>query len=129
MGGRTVPACDLGIYKASVIPSSHPSDLVKIVDSPDWHEIMAQAVVPYSAIHGVATPVIHPPAHIRSTHPTLLPGEPFGLLGAASIIDRETAPWLGLHFSLTCLQYKQSTNSICGTDTIDYTDEELVVLD
>lgn len=125
-GGRTVPACDLGIYKATTIPSTHPSDLEVIVDSPNWHEIMARAVVPYSAIHGVATPVIHPPAHIRSTHPTLLPGEPFGLLGAASIIDRETAPWAGITFQshVSPVQTEHQFNS-AGTDTIDYTDEEL----
>lgn len=120
------PGCDMGIYHSTNIPSQHPNDLAMIVDSPDWHEIMARAVVPYSAIFGVSTPTIHPPAHIRSTHPSLLPGEPFGLLGAASITDRETAPYDGITFqSHTNPVQTEHQFNLAGTDTIDYDDEEL----
>lgn len=37
--------CDLGIKKTSVIPSAHPSDLVVVADSPEWHEFGARFVV------------------------------------------------------------------------------------
>jgi hypothetical protein len=113
------PACDTGIYRATLIPSQHPNDLEMIVDSPDWHEIMARAVVPYSAIHGVDHPEIVQRSDLRATHAALVTGTPFGLLGAASITDRETHPIDGIHF-----QGEKQFN-LQGTDTIDYTDEEL----
>lgn len=122
-GGRDVPACDLGIYRVPTIPSTHPSQLELIVDSPDWHEIMARAVVPYSAIHGQPAPASIPPAHIRSTHASLSAGYPFGLLGAASIIDRETEPFGGITFQNG--PHPEHQFSLAGTDTIDYTDDEL----
>jgi len=70
-----------------------------IVDQPQYHEIMARAVVPYSSIHGMATPVQRPTtANDGLTDARLKAGQPFGLTGAASMIDRETAalngtPW------------------------------------
>ncbi|MCB1976052.1 MAG: hypothetical protein KDE66_03425, partial [Nitrosomonas sp.] len=60
------PGCDTGIYRATRIPSQHPSDLEMIVDSPDWHEIMARAVVPYSAIHGVDHPEVVARSDLRA---------------------------------------------------------------
>ncbi|MCP5252083.1 MAG: hypothetical protein H6939_10290 [Burkholderiales bacterium] len=113
------PGCDTGIYRATRIPSQHPSDLEMIVDSPDWHEIMARAVVPYSAIHGVDHPEVVARSDLRAAHATLVTGTPFGLLGAASITDRETHPIDDIHF-----QGEKQFN-LQGTDTIDYTDEEL----
>jgi hypothetical protein len=114
-----LPGCDVGIYKATVIPSVHPSDLELIVDSADWHEIMARAVVPYSAIHGIAAPPVIERADKRVTHPSLGLGTPFGLLGAASITDRETHPRDGIHFA------GKDQFQLQGTDTIDYTDADL----
>lgn len=113
------PGCDVGIYRATQIPSQHPNDLEMIVDSPDWNEIMARAVVPYSAIHGVDRPEIIARSDLRTSHATLVTGTPFGLLGAASITDRETHPIDGIHF-----QGEEQFN-LQGTDTIDYIDEEL----
>ena len=114
-----IPGCDAGIYRATTIPSNHPNDLQMIVDSPDWHEIMARAVVPYSAIHGVDHPNIIERSDIRTTHASLVTGTPFGLLGAASITDRETHPEGGIHFA------GEHQFNLQGTDTIDYTDDEL----
>ncbi len=114
-----VPACDAGIYRVTTIPSVHPSDLELIVDSPDWHEIMARAVVPYTAIHGVEKPEVIPPAHEKVSHVELPSGTPFGLLGAASIIDRETHPRGGITFDGLHQFHLQ------GTDTIDYADDDL----
>jgi len=124
--GLDVPACDLGIYKTTTIPSAHPDDLELIVDSVDWHELFPRVVLPYEDIYGVPAPVAHPPAHIRSPHWALTPGEPFGLLGAASIIDRETEPFAGITFqSNNSPVHPEHQFNLAGTDTIDYTDEEL----
>lgn len=114
------PGCDGGIYLATKIPSRHPSDLQLIVDSPQWHEIMARAVVPYSAIYGIERPEIIPRADKLVDRPELPSGTPFGLLGAASITDRETKPRGGVPVFESLHAF-----NLQGTDTIDYTDEEL----
>ena len=38
------PGCDVGLYKTTKIPSSHPDDLALIVDKPEWHEFGARIV-------------------------------------------------------------------------------------
>ncbi len=113
------PGCDTGIYRTSTIPSAHPNDLELIVDTREWHEIQARPLVPYEAIHGVERPTIREPADLRTSHPFLEVGTPFGLLGAASITDRETHPRDGIRFQGEHQFHNQ------GTDTIDYQDEDL----
>ncbi len=117
--GLDTPSCDVGVYRATVIPSVHPSDLEVIVDSPDWHEFMARAVVPYEDIHGVPRPDSIARADTLTSRSELEVGTPFGLLGAASIIDRETFPRAGIHFAGEHQFHGQ------GTDTINYADEDL----
>ncbi len=117
---RDIPGCDGGIYRVTRIPSRHPADLQLIVDSPQWHEIMARAVVPYSAIYGIEKPMMIPRADTLADRPEMPPGTPFGLLGAASITDRETKPRGGI----PVLESFHAFN-LQGTDTIDYTDDEL----
>ncbi len=119
LGIADSPGCDIGIYKATSIPNQHPNDLELIVDSKNWHEIMAKAAVPYSAIHGVTHPVFIPSADTLTQHGLLTTGTPFGLLGAASITDRETHPRDGITF----VGEHQFNNQ--GTDTIDYVDDDL----
>lgn len=117
--GLDTPGCDVGLYRATAIPSLHPSDLEMIVDSPDWHEIQGRALVPYAAIHGVAHPEIIRRSALRASHPELEVGTPFGLLGAASILDRETHPVGGIHF------VGEHQFHLQGTDTINYDDADL----
>lgn len=79
-----------------------------VVDFPEYHEIMARPVVPYSRIYGIARPGIDgkgqmtPQAQVTDNSGTkdlrLPAGEPWGLSGAASLYDRETrslngTPW------------------------------------
>ncbi len=117
---KDIPGCDGGIYLATQIPSRHPSDLQLIVDSPDWHEIMGRAVVPYAAIYGIERPAVIPRADTLTDRPELPPGTAFGLLGAASITDRETLPRGGIpEFESLHAFHLQ------GTDTIEYSDDEL----
>jgi MYXO-CTERM domain-containing protein len=113
------PACDVGIYRSTQIPSEHPSDLAVVVDSPDWHEFMARPVVPYIDIHNMEKPAIIPRADKQTSRSDLEVGTPFGLLGAASMVDRETHPRDGLHFAGEHQFHSQ------GTDTIAYTDEDI----
>lgn len=113
------PACDAGIYIPTTVPSEHPSDLEVVVDSAQWHEIMPRAVVPYAEIHGVERPDAIPRADKLASRPELPVGTPFGLLGAASILDRETHPVGGIHF------VGEHQFHLQGTDTIVYDDDDL----
>lgn len=113
---RDTPGCDAGIYRLSTIPSKHPSDLERVVDSREWHEIQGRAVVPYSEIFGVEHPDVIERSDRLSSSALLEVGTPFGLLGAASMIDRETHPRGGITFQGEHQFHNQ------GTDTIDYDD-------
>lgn len=53
------PGCDIGIYVQRRFPSEHPSDLVKVVDSPERHEFSADVRLPYASVYGIAAPAIH----------------------------------------------------------------------
>ena len=117
--GLDSPGCDAGLYRVTTIPSMHPNDLDLVVDSREWHEIQARALIPYAAIHGVERPTDIEPSDVRTSHSALEVGTPFGLLGAASILDRETHPHGGILFQGEHQFHNQ------GTDTIDYTDEDL----
>lgn len=113
------PGCDTGIYEVTSIPSMHPSDLRMIVDHREWHEFQARAVLPYSSIHNIEHPLPIDRAETRISRPELELGTPFGLLGAASILDRETHPIGGLHFM------EEHQFHLQGTDTIEYSDDDL----
>lgn len=85
------PACDLGIYRTRAVPSTSPADLERVVDSREYHEIFAKPVIPYSDLFGVEQPDVIERAEIRYRGtPGLEPGSPFGMLGASSLIYRET---------------------------------------
>ncbi len=113
------PGCDTGLYRLTTIPSMHPSDLEVIVDSREWHEIQGRAVVPYSTLFGVEHPDIIDRADLLTSHPMLEVGTPFGLLGSASMLDRETHPRGGITFQGEHQFHNQ------GTDTIDYDDDAI----
>ena len=117
--GKDTPGCDAGIYLVKKIPVATPSQLVKLVDSRQWHEIQPRAAVPYSAIYGVAQPTVIDRADKLAKRDELPVGTPFGLLGAASILDRETHPYGGIHFSGEAQFNRQ------GTDTIKCSDDKL----
>lgn len=53
---RAGETCDLGIHKSVRIPAVAPADHETIVDSPQWHEIMARPVKPYQEIYEIARP-------------------------------------------------------------------------
>ena len=90
-----VPYYDSGIY---LIPGGDivgsPVDLVLIKNDPNYNEAWPRAVVPYSAVHGVAEPNRLPwLPNDGDEHPDLLPaGTPYGLVGASSFCKRESFP-------------------------------------
>lgn len=51
--------CNMGIYKTTKIPASH-TDVVQVVDHPDYHEFMARVAEPYSFIYGMPKPGAQP---------------------------------------------------------------------
>lgn len=118
--GRDNPGCDAGIYRTTTIPSRHPSDLVPVVNKREYHEIMARPLLAYAAVYGLRQPAVIPRADLASQDPNLPPGTPFGILGASSIVLRETRPIGGLPFSAPPYAF-----SLQGTDTVDYKDDDL----
>lgn len=117
------PVCDVGIYRTRELPTTgsdpvaHPSELIPIVNSPDYHEFMARPVVPYSAIYNAEKPAVLPRAAVKSDV-SLEHGAPFGVLGASSILHRETK-------SASPISFEGKQWALQGTDAIDYTDDEL----
>ena len=89
------PYYDAGLY---LIPGGDlvdsPADLVLIKNSPSYNEAWPRAVVPYSAVHGVAEPAELPwLPNDGVAHPDHLPaGTPFGLVGTSSVYKRESFP-------------------------------------
>lgn len=115
-----IPGCNLGLYKATVIPSVATTDLAVIADTRQWHELMARSLVPYQDIHGVPAP-----ANITTPQSQSLPqGTPYAMLGSASITDRETFPKGGIDKTPIDFSEGMSFHGQ-GTDLIDYTDDDL----
>ncbi len=128
-GGTDNPSCDVGIYRATSLPVGSPHDLERVVDRREFHEFMVRPVIPYRELFGVEQPDIIERAEVRYRNtPGLPPGTPFGMLGAASLIHRETA-----HHSIgsegvreTRFSFQSHTQlAQRGGDLIDYEDDEI----
>ena len=95
-GGYTVhvPAVDSGIYLLKDGKAiDEPGRLLKIKDDPRYNEHWPRAVVPYSAVHGVASPAVLPTrANDGKLSKHLPAGTPFGLVGTSSLFKRESYP-------------------------------------
>jgi hypothetical protein len=89
-----LPRYDAGIYlQLGGDPVYDPADLVEIKNDPAWNEAWPRAVVPYSAVHGVAEPVELPwLPNDGGLHPDLPAGTPYGLVGTSSFYKRESFP-------------------------------------
>lgn len=121
------PYCDTGIYKypgalpATPTPLTHPSQLVKLVNRKEFHEFMARAVVPYDTLMGQPKPTDVPTVEAAPpVDPMLEPGTPFAVLGASSLIHRETHPAEGFRFNSAFGNF-----ALQGADTGVYADDEI----
>ncbi len=74
-----------------------PPQLVTVLAEDGWNLQWPRPVVSWQHLHGMAGPAAWPELSddaIRAER--LTPGEPFGLLGSASLLWRDTAPSLGI---------------------------------
>jgi len=93
----TLPYYDAGLY---LIPGGDivddPDELLLIKNDPAWNEAWPRAVLPYSAVHGVAEPPELPwLPNDGSLHAELPAGTPYGLIGSSSVYKRESFPGRG----------------------------------
>ena len=91
---ENTPRYDAGLYLLpNSLPVWSPDELVEIKNDPAYNEAWPRAVVPYSAIHGVAEPAELPwLPNDGNTHPALPAGTPHGLVGTSSVYKRESFP-------------------------------------
>lgn len=119
------PGCDTGIYRypgpvpPEHTPLKHPKDMVPLVNRPEFHEFFPKAVVPYSDMMGTLPEKLPTVADLPRSQTDLPLGTPFGVLGASSIIHRETKPAREFIYNDDEALNRQ------GGDTILYRDEEL----
>src|SRR5205085_2293640 len=90
------PYYDGGIY---IIPAGQPiaspSNLQLVKNDPNYNEQWPRALVPYSAVHGIAQPAALPVNRNDGHEEGLSPGAPYGLIGSSSLIWRDTEPGQG----------------------------------
>jgi len=133
--GLKLPAYDGGLY---VIPNSDivnaPGDLQLIKNDPAYNEAWPRALVPYSAVHGIEQPATLPFLPNDGSQHALLPaGSPHALVGASSLIKRETAPgnvshsgtFDGLDPFNTAENRASSNWEWQGADAGKYTDDDI----
>ena len=98
--GLTAPYYDGGIYRMrgdQVL--NRPEDLALIRNDPNFNEMWPRAVVPYQQIHGVAAPATLPELANDGQMDSRLPeATPLALIGASSLISRDTRPFRGDRF-------------------------------
>ena len=89
-----LPRYDSGLYlMAGANEIWSPANLILIKNDPNYNEAWPRAVVPYSAVHGVAEPAQIPWLPNDGSESIELPaGTPFGLVGTSSFYKRESFP-------------------------------------
>ena len=125
------PIPDFGIYltPAGVVTAS-PSGLELVVNDPNFQEYLPRVVASYAAIHG--QPAMDLPWLPVSTEPEYLPpGSPYGIVGTASVYNRESKPgrgdptFGGLDRFNTSENLLESNWTAQGSDTSIYPDSEI----
>ena len=98
--GLTQPFYDGGIYRMrgdQVL--NRPEDLVLVKNDPRYNEMWPRAVVSYQRIYGTAAPAS--PAELANDgtlDSRLAEGTPLALIGASSLISRDSRPFKGDRF-------------------------------
>jgi hypothetical protein len=90
----TLPRVDGGIYLMSANqPMTDHKQLRRIVDRPEYNEMMPRAVVPYSAVYGITEPARLPElVNGGGTYTALPAGTPYGIVGTSTFMRRNTKP-------------------------------------
>lgn len=90
----TLPRIDAGIYLIDQMQTiTNPGQLVLVRNDPAWNEAWPRALVPYSAVHGIAAPATRPWLPNDGRVDARLPaGTPHGLVGSSSVYKRESFP-------------------------------------
>lgn len=97
-GGSALPFYDGGLYVLNAglaaTGSVNPNQLTRLVNNPAYNEQWPRPVAAYDALFpGVAQPIPWPDlANPGEAEHGLGPNTPFGLIGSASVIWRDTAP-------------------------------------
>ncbi len=131
-----VPRYDAGLYVIeNSVPAWSPDNLRIIKNDPAYNEAWPRAVVPYSAVHGVAEPAtIEWLPNNGSEHPLLPEGTPHGLVGSSSFYKRESFPGRGNNAfdgldAFNTAQNEASSNwTYQGADAGLYEDSEIWAL-
>ncbi|MEM7147387.1 MAG: hypothetical protein AAF591_19890 [Verrucomicrobiota bacterium] len=88
------PAYDAGI--AMIVggtPVTDEAAMLMIKNDPAYNEIQPRPVVTYKDIYGIDTPAVIPRyKNDGSSHASLEPGTPFGLVGTSSFYKRDVTP-------------------------------------
>ncbi|HWB75734.1 MAG TPA: hypothetical protein VG755_12290 [Nannocystaceae bacterium] len=114
------PACDVGIFRADALPIAHPAELVPIVDTTAYHEIMPRRIASYADVYGAPTPTPIAPAHRRATPDAALPfGTPFAILGGSSLLQHETRSFDDNPFG------SEVSWALQGAETSEWTDDDV----
>lgn len=89
-----LPRIDAGLYRiAGTAVINSPAQLLPIKNDPAYNEAWPRALVPYSAVHGVAAPASRPWLPNDGSVDARLPaGTPHGLVGSSSVYKRESFP-------------------------------------
>lgn len=130
-----LPRADGGIYllKNGAAITDH-RQLLLVKNDPRYNEMQPKALVPYSAIHGVAAPAALPYLPNDGTlHASLPAGTPFGLVGTSSFYKRDSAPGVankntpynGLDVFNTAENDTNPNWFIQGADAGRYTDADI----
>ncbi|MCB1043628.1 MAG: hypothetical protein KDC35_11840 [Acidobacteria bacterium] len=92
-----IPYYDSGLYlMPNNLPALAPDDLVLLKNDPNYNEQWPKALVPYRDIYGIDAPAKLPfLPNDGSVRPELPAGTPFGVVGTASLINRNTKPGRG----------------------------------
>lgn len=118
--GADNPGCDAGIYRADGLPLDHPNQLVPIIDSPAYHEIMPRRIGPWAGLYATAAPEHIEPAHRRAPQLAALAfATPFAVLSGSSLLQHETRSVVGNPFG------SETHWALQGAQTSEWGDDEV----
>lgn len=117
IAGVTIPGCKVGIYKAETFPVTHPDQLIEVVNTDEWHEILPKLARPLSELYTI-TPTESVRPDLLANNSELPRGTSWSMVGG-TITPRETEPCYGHN-----VENSHNFNG-CGTDMFPYQESEI----